>query len=275
MKTRILSIFTRTPLHVGAGASVGVVDLPVQRERHTQIPIIPGSSLKGVLRDLWNDEKEKQKELFGNEPGAGKDLRAGDLLVGEARVLCFPVRSARGGFAWITSPLAVRRYYRDRGVPAPQLPEVPDEKAYAGGGVIVKNSVILEDYRLAAEALPAGLEKLLDGFMPKEPLVRTAAERLVVVSDGTFSHFCATACEVQQRVRIDDDTGVVAKGALFNQENVPAETLFYAVMGERNGRSVFSDVEKKLEENAGILQVGADETVGLGFCSVYLQPAVG
>ena len=53
MEPRILTIFTRTPLHVGAGASVGAVDLPIVRERHTRFPVIPGTSLKGVLADLW------------------------------------------------------------------------------------------------------------------------------------------------------------------------------------------------------------------------------
>ena len=29
--SRILYLFTRTPLHVGAGASVGAIDQPIQR----------------------------------------------------------------------------------------------------------------------------------------------------------------------------------------------------------------------------------------------------
>ncbi len=70
METRLLNILTRTPLHVGAGSSVGAIDMPVQRERHTQIPIIPGSSLKGVLRNLWYGESE-QEELFGRDTNNG------------------------------------------------------------------------------------------------------------------------------------------------------------------------------------------------------------
>ena len=41
--SRILYLFTRTPLHVGAGASVGAIDQPIQRERHTGFPVIPAS----------------------------------------------------------------------------------------------------------------------------------------------------------------------------------------------------------------------------------------
>jgi CRISPR-associated protein Cmr4 len=53
MIQRNLLIFTRTPLHVGAVSSVGAIDQPIQRERHTGFPIIPGSSLKGCFADQW------------------------------------------------------------------------------------------------------------------------------------------------------------------------------------------------------------------------------
>ncbi|MBI4025772.1 MAG: hypothetical protein HY360_12380 [Verrucomicrobia bacterium] len=46
MISKQLIILTRTPLHVGAGSSVGAIDQPVMRERHTGFPIIPGSALK-------------------------------------------------------------------------------------------------------------------------------------------------------------------------------------------------------------------------------------
>jgi CRISPR/Cas system CMR subunit Cmr4 (Cas7 group RAMP superfamily) len=66
MNSKILTIFTRTPLHVGTGSSVGAIDQPVIRERHTRIPIIPGSALKGVLADLWFDELIHPKKKGDN-----------------------------------------------------------------------------------------------------------------------------------------------------------------------------------------------------------------
>ena len=47
----LLTLYAETSLHAGAGAALGVVDLPVQRERHTMFPTVPGTALKGVLRD--------------------------------------------------------------------------------------------------------------------------------------------------------------------------------------------------------------------------------
>ena len=111
MTTQLLTLFTRTPLHVGAGPSVGAVDQPVVRERHTGYPVIPGSALKGVLADLWLDRTnpanpvrtDPGKNLFG-EDDVHAPAKAGNLLVGESKLLAFPVRSAKGCFALITCP---------------------------------------------------------------------------------------------------------------------------------------------------------------------------
>lgn len=81
-QSRILYLFTRTPLHVGAGASVGAIDQPIIRERHTGFPILPGTSLKGVLRDTaTRDELPKSEvdSIFGEGFGSGsKEFSAGD-----------------------------------------------------------------------------------------------------------------------------------------------------------------------------------------------------
>ena len=44
-----------TPLHAGSGNDLGVIDLPIQRERHTSFPKIEGSSLKGAIRQAFED----------------------------------------------------------------------------------------------------------------------------------------------------------------------------------------------------------------------------
>jgi CRISPR-associated protein Cmr4 len=268
MNHQLLSILTRTPLHVGAGSSVGAIDMPIQRERHTLIPIIPGSSLKGVLRDLW-DGNSAQQELFGPDSDTREHF-AGNLLVGEARVLCFPVRSARGSFAWITCPLVLQRYARDIDAPLGPL-SIKDDECLAGIDVRIGGDVVLEEYCFKASGFVEEVVGLLQDFLPGDPLVKTLPGRLVVVSDGIFSFFCSAACEVQQRIRIDDATGTVAAGGLFNQENVPSETLFYAVLGERKHDGSLQQLAEKVRQINGILQIGGDETIGLGFCSVALK----
>jgi CRISPR-associated protein Cmr4 len=220
---------------------------------------------------MWDKKSPEQYELFGPE-GDEKEHYAGALLVGEARVTCFPVRSAAGAFAWITSPLALQRYARDVGnLGGSKMDDVGDAECLAGSKVVVpgRNSVVLEEYAFNVKGAPAAAVALLAGIFPDEDLWQTLGERLVVVSDGIFAHFCATACEVQQRIRIDDESGTVAQGGLFNQENVPSETLFHAVMGERK-QGALSKLAVNLK-NTPVLQIGGDETIGLGFCTVRLS----
>ena len=292
MQTKIMTFFTRAPLHVGAGSSVGAVDQPVTRERHTRLPIIPGSAIKGVLADLWNSEKiqsvnregkpktdkdgrpvmiraGKALELFGSDDN--DNASAGHLLVGEARVLAFPVRSAKGSFAWLTCPLALRRFERDANVKlnSDKLEGLSENQCVAADGVILEGHVILEEYcfqiiKKDVSAIAAEFKKYGD-----DPVWNEVATRLVVVNDEMFSYFAENACNVVTRTRINDETGTVDGGALFNQEQVPSETMFYAVFGETRANCI-SVLAEKLSEYGNILQIGGDGAIGIGYCTVKL-----
>ncbi len=276
MKTSILYLFTRTPLHVGAGSSVGAIDQPIIRERHTGFPVIPGSSLKGVISDLWQREENNRTpeavELFGSEDA--KNARAGTLLLGEAKLLVFPVRSAKGCFAWLTCPLALARYFRDTGKDTLALPSLANEQTIVASGTSLvfekEKKVIFEEYPFAVggDVIPPAV---LDALKPAnaDALWQELPAHLAIVSDEIFSHFAVNACEIAQHIRIDDTTGTVARGALFNQENVPSETLFYAPVRAKADDAI-NKLSAKLDANTGLLQVGADATTGLGWCSVKL-----
>jgi CRISPR-associated protein Cmr4 len=316
--SRILTVFTRTPLHVGAGSSVGAIDQPIVRERHTGLPLIPGSSLKGVLADLWHDDteltagdKSRQRTtrrpdrditwLFGSDDARDKNASAGALQFGEARLVAFPIRSAKGSFAWITSPQLIARAALD-GVPGVRVLSSELIASLTDAGAIYVNDkdapldlppangaayhkIVLEDYTLRhVAALPDSLGTALAALVPDDSIRELTKNRLVVVSDGMMSHFARTACEVAQHVRINDATGTADEGGLFNQENVPADTLFYSVIRATPARSGAHRESKKdpklaldaLDERlraadvGQMLQIGADATTGLGFCQVRL-----
>lgn len=44
-----------TPLHAGTGQELGIVDLPIQREKHTGFPKIEASGLKGSIREVFEE----------------------------------------------------------------------------------------------------------------------------------------------------------------------------------------------------------------------------
>jgi len=48
--TSLVTFYGISPIHAGAGASTSVVDLPIQRERHTNWPHIQASAVKGAMR---------------------------------------------------------------------------------------------------------------------------------------------------------------------------------------------------------------------------------
>lgn len=289
---RILLIFTRTPLHVGAGSSVGAIDLPIIRERHTGFPIIPASTLKGSFADEWNEQTDSKIErsedgrwLFGETDAS--NAAAGAVLFSEARVLAFPVRSARGSFAWITCPLILRRAVRD-GVLTfnlEELQDVSDEKALfsSTGPLAIERTVVLEEYTFTHAGDPPRkltedfADLLKNGDGTPDPVLAEVGNRLVILSDGMMSFFAQHACEVAQHVRINDETGTAASGALFNQENVPSETLFYSTVCFVDGRGAFKDREAQKAETTfksklgKPFQFGGDASTGLGWCTVKLQ----
>lgn len=128
---------------------------------------------------------------------------------------------------------------------------------------------MFEEYPLKADAsLDAGLCAALQG-LADDAAWGNLARRLAVVSDELFQYFAENDCEIAQHIRIDDNSGVVADGALFNQENVPSETLFYAPVHEIKAECM-DKVRLKLDAVGNLLQIGADITTGLGWCSVKL-----
>jgi CRISPR/Cas system CMR subunit Cmr4 (Cas7 group RAMP superfamily) len=75
---------------------------------------------------------------------------------------------------------------------------------------------------LATNALPPGDEH--EFFRNK------LKNDLVVLSDTDFGHFVRNATVVEAHVRIDDETGTAADGALFYTENLPPETLLAGLL---------------------------------------------
>lgn len=62
----LLYLYVETPLHAGSGTSLGVVDLPVQRERVTNYPMVQASGIKGKLRAEayeWRPFVQKKEAL--------------------------------------------------------------------------------------------------------------------------------------------------------------------------------------------------------------------
>jgi len=261
----VLFLHAQTAVHPGTGQALGAVDLPVARERHTGWPLIPGSSLKGVLRaacrskvarsnggDLEAADREARlAEVFGPSLGrASKTAWRGSLGVSDARLLAFPVRSLRGVFAWVTCPGVLQRFTADLalcGLQAPVWPggppavkeqealAVPDSPLIHDGRLVFEDMVFttLEDAGLQAE-LQTFAEWLAEVAIRREEAFSGGRERLstnlVVISDEEFTYLSQYATEVEARIALDYESKVVKEGLLFSQELLPPETILYTLL---------------------------------------------
>lgn len=112
----LFTFYTLTPLHAGAGDTAAAIDLPVQREKHTEYPAVFSSAMKGSLRCFlgWNGSSETDiNAIFGTEGNDQKDSASGKVVFTDAKILLFPVRSSEGVFKWITCPFVIERIKRD------------------------------------------------------------------------------------------------------------------------------------------------------------------
>lgn len=258
--THIYWLHALTPLHVGTGQGTGFIDLPIMREKITQWPIVPGSSVKGVLRDAHQPAKpaktnsetptpaEKLAEklntanfnaAFGrNDNGPDEKDNAGSLVFTDARIVCMAVRSLFGTFAWVTSPLALQRFSRDlaaagiTGLPghcsiqadAIHLPEGTISALEETGKVYLED---LDFTVVQCDCAKQWVEKLATWIFPDEndewrDIFR---KRFAMLPDSSFDYLCEMGTEVNARIRIDEQRKIVQRGALWYEESLPAETI--------------------------------------------------
>ncbi len=292
--TRILFIYVETPLHAGTGRGLGGVDLPIQRERVTNYPIVQGSGLKGCLRAATRGKLEESKldAIFGPEPEKDPSAHAGALAVGDARVLLFPVRSLAGIFAWTTSVHALARFHREAAMAGLSVswsvPPVPgDDEALVSGSVLkAGENLVLEEFSFTPKEAALGdigtwiaNNALLPLPQPKGQTDeygywRTAlGSKLCVLPEDAFRDFLQYATEVQTHVRLNKDTKTVDEGP-WTEESLPTDTLLYAPLMASRSRSGSLRLtgEEILNKLQGIglvrLQLGGDETTGQGIVAL-------
>lgn len=291
MQARLFHLHALSALHCGTGQSAGVVDLPIARARATQLPLVPGSSLRGVLRDwIGSKEPEVAKTLFGPETiRAGEDSFAGALAVGDAHLLLLPVRSLAGIVCYATCPFILRRYAQDLGradLPTPQLPPNPaaDGALIPAGSVNTLqpgNKLILEDIDLIAaqhDAADAWAQTIAKAVHPADPEAQGDLKtRFAILPDDALGFLAETATEIRARIAIDKDKGTVKRGALWYEENLPAETVLwglYALSEARNGRQADLDQRaRELLSGETLLQLGGKAGVGRGLVRLLTTEA--
>lgn len=297
----VLGLFTETPLHCGAEGGTGYVDLPIQRERHTSYPVIPGSTLKGILKDelkaqlggdgttaIFGSLQEKDVEAENGGVKKERSTVPGTASFGDGLLVAFPVRSSAAPFHWVTCPFVLERAFR-----ALQATVALDPPERGTAWAAESGEILLEEIRIAAKPHPtffseqaaSGLSLLLR-LLPEEGFEYTRAifrQRLLIVTDADFKELVETGTEILTRIKLtalgtttnlkEDEhpeiEGEDRKGNLFVEEVVPSQTLFLSPL--RAGGARRSELRAALEK-CRYARIGGDETIGRGLTHLTFLP---
>lgn len=283
----VVIMYGATPCHVGSGSSLGVVDSPIQREKHTNWPVIQASGMKGSLRSAFDKYKNKISEInrnqvndfdkltesiFGSEDAGGY---AGSLSISDVKILAYPMRSSIAPFVWITCPSVLKRFERDLSLSNKiknkvDLVEIEKKLSSSKNALIVfgniTGDVLLEDFQV---------EAVKDDVTNKISEITTylkSAERLLIVSDEVFNYGVTDCTQIMAQIKINSETGTTQDGSLRYQEELPSDTIMYSVLLWNDSKNKTED-KLKSETIKGFItkevipeyiQVGGDETCGRG-----------
>ncbi len=268
---------TETPMHVGSGSDLGHIDLPIQREKHTDFPMVQSSSLKGAFREHIEQNVVTEAEEIGihltfgyDDDGVEKGVKSffenrehqdysGALAFTDARILLFPVKSYKGVYALITCPQVLDKLYQELAficnLDRTKIDKFSGGLSFNGDNAIVANSdylgisgkVILDEYIFnineteSNQNLISELAAQLSDFLGNQIL-----DRLVLLPNDIFQDFTKLSTEVITRTKIQNDTGTVQSGALFTEEYLPAESYLYTLVAAHR---IFQKRKKGNEDN--------------------------
>jgi len=270
-----------TPLHVGSGKGVGFIDLPIMREKVTCWPLVPGSAVKGVMREHFV-RKDIDENLIDAAFGKGGDDmgNAGSLVLSDARIVCLPIRSLYGTFAFAACPLVLDRLKRDLDLTLHESKPIEksfedDEIVVTAGSKVERNGkVLLDDLDFdiitdngETEEWGDLLAQLL--FANDPAWQRIFKERFVLLSNNCFNFLSETGTEVNARIKIKQETKIVEDGALWYEEALPSETILAGLVWcdkdySRKEIKEETILETFCPEKDLNLQIGGKATVGKG-----------
>lgn len=294
MKKRMFTLKTRSGLHCGIGQGLSDIDLPTAKESVSGYPFVPGSSLKGVLRDRFDNGSNIFKAAFGQPAQDGSPEYASALSFTDARLICLPVRSYFGTFSYLASPYSlnilkdISRQCDKHSIPdLPAYPKAKDTDSYRAS--VPADSKLVSFNRLAGKVLLEDLDLQVDEnssnladewskylavllYQGDEEGQKLFTEHFAIVDDNVLAFLCETALPVAAHNRIGEN-GVVADGALWYEEYIPPEAIFAGVVYGENGKGKHhelkaTDLLNFVCGNPVDIQVGGSATTGRGLVSI-------
>lgn len=257
-------ITAKSNLHVGNEntSSYGIIDKSVQRDALTGLPCINSSSIKGALNEFFAMKAKSSEtdllEIFGsNKLDKNVESKKGNNSFFDAQIFSIPVQSNKRLFFRATSPAVIGRMLERMsvlGIEISQKSELTEiakmpvkdnnPEVFISGG-----DIYLGDFKAISKSKPKMIEAL-------EQLI---GAEVALFSEADFIELCN-----------DENLPIVARNCLDNGESInlwyeqilPQETIFYTTILSDNDK-----VASVLQAQQALVQIGANATIGYGYCS--------
>ncbi len=294
----MFTAYTYSPLHAGVGQQMGAVDLPIEREKHTNYPCVFATGVKGALRahiskpllklkrqlkvleaensseELIQAKKAEMKPhedfingVFGPEGAAGG---GGGAIFTDLKLLLFPVRSSQGAFKWVTSERIIERFSRDYKYTFPNKTTPLSVNNFKTVTMVEQLPDSIDDL-LILEDFICGVNSATEVTSVLEKLISPAKKNdIYLVKDEEIFKFIVTnATQVIARNQLNDKK---VSGNLWYEEFIPADALLYSfikpTLAYDDKSEALNGFEKKFDGNGFVLQIGGGETVGNGITQI-------
>ena len=273
-------LYSLAPVHCGGEGDIGNV-LDIAREAHTDFPYIPGSSLRGSLRqEVTNLDSVAADRLFG-QALAGNGMGVHQVWFGDARLLWVPMRSLSfsGGkqvFSWVSCHSLLRDHAIMSGLDSLDFPDQPIGDR--PGDYSVANA------KVKVSAMPSAVESALAKQAEHWPDSLTGTvlpswkKNRIVLSDADFQTLMEHALWTQVRNKIHEsvDEDDLAGGAdiFWTDICIPRDTIFYFSWGYRLLKHPqVSQLHHETLQSvlSGLIQVGGQANVGRGWMQGWVN----
>ncbi|WNZ23862.1 type III-B CRISPR module RAMP protein Cmr4 [Leptolyngbya sp. NK1-12] len=270
---RVGYLYSLAPIHCGGEGDLGNI-LEIAREVHTNFPYIPGSSLRGGLREEVQQSisKESADRLFGKELEDGNQMGVHQVWFSDARLLWVPMRtmSLQGNdvFLWVSCPSLLR----DHALLAKRSFEVfPD---YAVGDRA--GTYTVADAEIQVTAFSNTQKQMIELAGKWADSLATAVKPTwstcrIVLPDSDFQVLMEHSLWTQVRNKIDEDVG--AAQIFWTDICIPRDTILYYAWGyslHKQHPITSQDHEGLTTILSGLLQVGGQANIGRGWVQSWI-----
>ena len=277
---RIGYLYSLAPIHCGGEGDLGNI-LDIAREAHTNFPYVPGSSLRGSLRDevkQYGGEKITDT-LFGKELGNGTQMGVHQVWFGDARLLWVPMRTmAMQGtdvFTWVSCPSLIRDHALVARKSAALFPDHPvgdRPGTYLIADAEIKVSALTEEQKSTIALAGNWHDDLKTAVQP------TWERSRIILPDANFQILMEHSLWTQVRNKIQaESNGVNQAGSaevFWTDICIPRDTILYYPWGYSllPEKSVTSqEHEMMIAVLQGLLQVGGQANVGRGWVQSWVN----